>query len=457
MTVRTMTLLLACLMAAACKSGSLRSLQGKSLTTIDDDARNASRTKFFFGFREILDDPEMNNETYADNRHIKDMALDANGGGYKANPAFKEGFLETYNGQGSQQIAAEYNRIINSVKPGDMFLQMSSGHGYEGGARAGGLAVGATHEEIKTYALKMLDKGAQEVVIFMMACNSGGIVDAFSAADLSRYEGKTIFVMASSAADVNSSTGDMSVDPTIGGQGSTGSAFGNSLWKALQGAADINKDGVITLQEIIDYVVPATENLGGHKPQYLGGHFKGELPIKCLADNPKAATNPYCRVGNPAPAAATPAPSSTPSSVFDPKAATGTTSGGSTTGRTSGGAVNTTTGNAAPGTSSGSAAPGASSGTGTSGRAATGTTAGGGSRSGATAGGSGNTPTAGGQAPGGSASGGQSSGRPNGGSSGASGGGNQDDGNGGGPASDGGGGGFDEDSDMNGSNGGFEG
>ena len=273
----------------------------KTLTTAADDAKLPSRKKIFFGFREVLSNSEMNNETRADNEHVVTIAKDANGGGYITNPAFEKGYLETREG-GGQRIGAEYNRILSSIGPGDMYLQMSAGHGYEGGVN-GGLAVGATHQDIADQAFAMLDRGASEVVIFMMACFSGGLVEAFQQDPRLRKYGKdkTIFVMASSRSGETSSTLSAAGDGKLGGQaGTAGSAFGNALWRAMRGDADQaqnggNDDGIVTLGEIAAFATALTKDQGNHTPTVLQGHYDATLPIVCIPDHPKARSNPLCR------------------------------------------------------------------------------------------------------------------------------------------------------------------
>ncbi len=54
----------------------------------------------------------------------------------------------------------------------DMFVQYSSGHG-----STSGLGVGVTYEEIRDNALAY---PAKEIIIFIMACHSGGLVQSFN-------------------------------------------------------------------------------------------------------------------------------------------------------------------------------------------------------------------------------------------------------------------------------------
>jgi hypothetical protein len=84
--------------------------------------------------------------------------------------------------------------------------------------------------------------------------------------------------MASSKANEESSTGPgRDPDEPNGPNGSAGSAYGHALWKALIGYADKtsnggNGDGVVTLAEVIKYVVADTQREGGHTPIYTGSY-----------------------------------------------------------------------------------------------------------------------------------------------------------------------------------------
>jgi hypothetical protein len=366
----------------------------KSLTTAEDDAKNPDRKKYFFGFRQVLDVKNMDNETFADNKHLADIAKDANGGGYVTDPKLKLGFLEVGDGgaaalalageeDNASAVQSELQWVIDNIKPGDMYLEMSAGHGYEKDQNGGGgLAVGVTHEQVRDAVVKMLDKGAKEVVIFMMACYSGGLIDAFQndprlfkdGKPVEKYKDRTIFVMSSSESDKTSSTGDNGVDKKTGrGAGSDGSAFGNALWRAMRGDADKagNDDGVVTLKEIVDFVVPETQALGGdeQKPQVLKGFYDDNLPMKCIPDHPKAKDNPLCRTGS-----NKLSNGGGNDSVFDPTKAPSTTAkpGASTTTTVPATTVPPTTKPSSGGTAGGSSSGGSSGGGKSSGKSSTG-------------------------------------------------------------------------------------
>jgi len=222
--------------------------------------------KYYFGWG--LNDngnPEMDNEVEYDVLHTHDIFTKAIGGNYVGAKLIGEEVS-------SDAITSEWNGLKSKMKPEDMYLQYSSGHGYPGGLEAG-----VDYNDIINYTLSM---PAKEIVIFTMACFSGGLVDAFNDAK-DRWQdfasqGRTLFVMASSESYEESSTGPgTDQDEPNGPDGSAGSAFGHSLWKALIGYADQqsnggNGDGFISLGEITKYVVEDTQNEGGHTPVFTG-------------------------------------------------------------------------------------------------------------------------------------------------------------------------------------------
>jgi hypothetical protein len=257
------------MLAAAC--GTHPQASGtKSLTGSDFHGK-----KYYFGWgMNDNGNDEMDNEVKYDVVHTDNIFTKDVGGDYIGTTLIGQ---DQVNGdtikQGWKTIAAE-------MQPGDMYLQYSSGHGYEGG-----LAAGVNYDDIVNATL---NTPAKEVVIFTMACFSGGLVDTFNNhKDVWgnwQSQGKTLFVMASSKADEESSTGPgTDPDEPNGPDGSAGSAFGHSLWKALIGYADKsasggNGDGIITLGEIVKYVSADTQQEGNQTPVWTGAYDEN-LPI----------------------------------------------------------------------------------------------------------------------------------------------------------------------------------
>jgi hypothetical protein len=138
---------------------------------------------------------------------------------------------------------------------------------------------------------------AKEIIIFTMACHSGGLVDSFEERRSEwanwQEQGRTLFVMSSSRVSENSSTGP-GTDPEEpnGASGSAGSAFGHALWKALIGYADGQidgvKDGFLSLDEIREYAIQRTHELSFQTPVatgvYNGALIMNKVPPKAWVE-----------------------------------------------------------------------------------------------------------------------------------------------------------------------------
>jgi len=229
---------------------------------------NYTGKKYYFGWGAAMNgDPSMmHNEVKYDVLHTHDIFTKSIGGDYIGTKLIGP----STNGS---QIKAEWNRIKGLMTAEDMFVQYSSGHG-----STSGLAVGVNYNDIRDNALSY---PAKEIIIFTMACHSGGLVDAFNAKksvwENWQSNGRTLFVMASSPKSQTSSTGPGTDSDESGGpNGSAGSAFGHGLWKALIGYADGYvdgvKDGFLSLGEIRDYATWKTNDVGGHKPVHTGAY-----------------------------------------------------------------------------------------------------------------------------------------------------------------------------------------
>lgn len=255
--------------ATACGVGP-QSSSTKSLTDGDYQGK-----KYYFGWG-LNDngDSSMDNEVKYDVLHTHDIFTKSIGGDYSGSKLIGGSQVN------ERAITGKWGDLSSKMAADDMYVQYSSGHGYPGGLEAG-----VDYNDIINATLAM---PAKEVVIFTMACYSGGLVDAYNRVR-NRWkdyqsQGKTLFVMASSMADETSSTGPgTDPDQPSGPYGSAGSAFGHSLWKALIGYADKaanggNSDGIMTLGEITHYVVRHTQSEGGHTPVFTGS-YNASLPI----------------------------------------------------------------------------------------------------------------------------------------------------------------------------------
>jgi hypothetical protein len=216
--------------------------------------------KYYVGFGDTLDG-EMGNEVKYDVKHTHDLFSSPNGGDYIASDWIRS----------DSKLRAKWDELNDKIGSQDMYLQYSSGHG-----SPDGLAFGPTYDDIRDNALRYK---AREIVVFTMACYSGNLIDSFNSEkdvwqDWHKH-GRTLFAMASSRPDESSSTGPATDPDEPGGpDGSAGSAFGHALWKSLIGYADKegNNDGKTSLQEVIDYTVKNTQEIGGHTPVYTGSY-----------------------------------------------------------------------------------------------------------------------------------------------------------------------------------------
>jgi hypothetical protein len=123
--------------------------------------------KYYFGWGAAAggDPSNMHNEVKYDVLHTHDMFTKNVGGNYIGTKQIGS----TVNGT---SIRNEWTRIKQEIKPEDMFVQYSSGHG-----STSGLAVGVSYNEMRDRALAL---NAKETVIFTMACYSGNLVDSRS-------------------------------------------------------------------------------------------------------------------------------------------------------------------------------------------------------------------------------------------------------------------------------------
>ncbi len=222
----------------------------------------AAGKKAYLGWGEVLDG-FMGNETKYDVKHTHDIFTSGVGGKYEAKTFTEQQF------DGSQ-VMASMRQITGALGKDDMYVQYSSGHGYQGG-----LGIGIDYRDMVTTAL---GSQAKEVVIFTMACHSGSLVDEVNQ-QKSKWEswsqqGRSLFVMASSTAQELSSTGPGVDAQENGPEGSAGSAYGHALWKALSGDADGFldgvKDGFVSLGEIAAFATQKTQQVGGHTPVVTG-------------------------------------------------------------------------------------------------------------------------------------------------------------------------------------------
>lgn len=258
-------------------------------TSLTDSAYTGK--KFYLGWGAAMpgDDAVMHNVAKYDVLHTLEIFSTEFGGNY-----FSEKFT-SYKDATAKNIRASWQTIKQQMTSDDMYLQYSAGHG-----SGSGLAVGLSYQDLRDYTLSL---PAKEVVIFTMACYSGGLVDSFNQVKGQWQnwgpQGRSLLVMASSTAREESGNGP-STDPNEPGgpSGSGGSAFGHAIWKALTGAADGfvdgTKDGFISLGEIRDYTRYRTQQIAGHTPMDTGVYHPTVImnripPPKVLAMYPNGS------------------------------------------------------------------------------------------------------------------------------------------------------------------------
>lgn len=234
-------------------------------------------------------DPSMmHNEVKYDVLHTHDIFTDQVGGNYL-------GTKEIGPQVNRQTITSKWQQLRGQMTAEDMYVQYSSGHG-----SSSGLGVGVSYNDIRDNALSY---PAKEIVLFTMACYSGGLVNSFNARrDVWQdwaAEGRSLVVFSSSTVNQSSSTGPgRDADEPGGPSGSAGSAFGHALWKSLIGYADGYVDGVrdgyLSLDEIIEYTKWKTANIGGHNPQvtgvYNGNVLMNRVPPRAFLESLEGGT-----------------------------------------------------------------------------------------------------------------------------------------------------------------------
>lgn len=225
--------------------------------------------KIFFGWAEPFPDggesdptgiTPQGNEARFDLRHLSHIFGQESGGLYETKTLIEPNEVT------HDQILGSMKSISSSLSSQDMYIQYSAGHGLPSG-----LGVGVTYDEIRD---AILNFEAKEVIVFIMSCFSGGLVQSFDSVSSewqSKWKGRTLFVMSSSAKDQTSSSGP-SEDPDelMNIPGSAGSLFGFYLWKGLMGYANKNQNGAdqyVTLGELRDYIAAHVE---GQTPQWTG-------------------------------------------------------------------------------------------------------------------------------------------------------------------------------------------
>ena len=161
---------------------------------------------------------------------------------------------------------------------------------------------GISQDEILKF---MSHSRARRIVLFLDSCNSGGFGAAGSlvttknvkAADTNRllmalaevHDGVAVFTSSSAAERSRESRG------YCGGHG----AFTCALLQGLRGRADQDRDGLIRVRELFDFIYRRVKDATfGLQHPAVDGRFDNDLPLACVASSPGAMKDGEERLSN---------------------------------------------------------------------------------------------------------------------------------------------------------------
>ena len=228
-------------------------------------------------FYELLDD-SLGGETKGDANAISTYFGPVQGGGYTGFPA-ANGVVGIRAGQ-SETIQNYLAQLLTATQAGDKILLSTQGHG-----SPTGLQIGMSHQDFVSFTQQALYKGALEVTIMVMACYSGGLVNAFDQTKLNLKDYQRVVVMTSSTVDQESSSYD-----------GKHSAFGQAVANVFQQLISA-PTSVMTLNAFWSQVKSQTQELGGHDPvlKTFSGANQSLDSLKMFCG--KSATDPDCQTG----------------------------------------------------------------------------------------------------------------------------------------------------------------
>lgn len=171
---------------------------------------------------------------------------------------------------------ATKTKIINSMrsqfsraKRGDKIVFYFSGHGYPGGFcpyDMTSLAEGLSYSDVVSI---MRESKATDKFVFADACFSGGIRQKTKNNQNKPDVGNIVFFL--------SSRGN---EGSVESQLSANGFFTKHLLRGLMGAADVNRDMKITVQEIFSYVsTNVKEQSGDRQHPVMWGNFPNDLTV----------------------------------------------------------------------------------------------------------------------------------------------------------------------------------
>lgn len=165
------------------------------------------------------------------------------------------------------KIIAAMNKVFSKAGKNDIVVFFYSGHGYGGGfcAYDGELP----YKEIRK---AMAKSKCRNKMIFADACFSGKIRTGgtSSQSEIAEAQRANVMLFLSSRSD----------ETSLERRDMQNGYFTTYLQKGLRGAADVNKNRVITAKELFDYVHSNVVNLSnGRQHPVMWGKFSNDMPV----------------------------------------------------------------------------------------------------------------------------------------------------------------------------------
>lgn len=165
------------------------------------------------------------------------------------------------------KIIAAMNKVYSMAGPNDIIVFFYSGHGYPGGfcAYDGDL-------NYKAIRSSMSKSKCKNKMIFADACFSGKIRTngASSQSEMSAAKKANVMLFLSSRSN----------ETSMERRDMKNGFFTTYLQKGLRGAADVNKDRIITAKELFTYVHENVVDLSnGQQHPVMWGRFSDEMPV----------------------------------------------------------------------------------------------------------------------------------------------------------------------------------
>lgn len=165
------------------------------------------------------------------------------------------------------KIIAAMNKVYSMAGPNDIIVFFYSGHGYPGGfcAYDGDL-------NYKAIRNSMSKSKCKNKMIFADACFSGKIRTngTSSQSEMSAAKKANVMLFLSSRSN----------ETSMERRDMKNGFFTTYLQKGLRGAADVNKDRIITAKELFTYVHENVVDLSnGQQHPVMWGRFSDEMPV----------------------------------------------------------------------------------------------------------------------------------------------------------------------------------